>query len=168
MSPAVKESTERMRNESLLSLHNFLSEKDESIPGASRSGSRRCVLVILARSRARPRRSERDWRLVSVMANCSAGEISYLPRIADFFHSFTHLNFYFDNVSSIFAPTLPDYQQVGEYLKDFSYVWVVFMKELICTLFSDGVLKTGTFKGGASLGWSGSGSVIHDHSEHRL
>ena len=53
------------------------------------------------------------------MANCSAGEISYLPRIADFFHSFTHLNFYFDNVSSIFAPTLPDYQQVGEYFRRF-------------------------------------------------
>ena len=48
------------------------------------------------------------------MANCSAGEFSELPRIADFFHSFPHENFYFDNVSSTFIPTLPDYQQVSE------------------------------------------------------
>ena len=49
------------------------------------------------------------------MANCSAGEFSQLPWISDLFHSFTHVNFYFDNVSSVFVPTLPDYQQVREY-----------------------------------------------------
>lgn len=48
------------------------------------------------------------------MANCSAGEFSDLPRIADFFHSFAHVNFDFDNVSSTFIPTLPNYQQVRE------------------------------------------------------
>ena len=82
---------------------------------------------FLARSRAReqtssPGGSEWDWGLVCVMANCSAGANSYPPRIAELFHSFTHLNFYFDNVSSVFVPTLPDYQQVGNILTDTSYV----------------------------------------------
>ena len=45
--------------------------------------------------------------------NCSVGEIAAPPWIAEFFHSFQHRNFDFQNVSSVFAPTIPDYQQVG-------------------------------------------------------
>ena len=45
--------------------------------------------------------------------NCSVGEVSAPPWIAEFFHSFQHRNFDFQNVSSVFAPTIPDYQQVG-------------------------------------------------------
>ncbi|XP_068671687.1 protein tweety homolog 3-like isoform X1 [Montipora foliosa] len=45
-------------------------------------------------------------------ANCSGGIFINPPKIADFFHSLSHLNFDFNNVSSIFIPTLPDYQQV--------------------------------------------------------
>lgn len=52
-------------------------------------------------------------RTTLVMAtNCTAGEFSYPPKIADLFHSFAHLNFDFHNVSSVFVPTLLDYQQV--------------------------------------------------------
>ncbi|XP_074639190.1 protein tweety homolog 1-like [Acropora palmata] len=45
------------------------------------------------------------------VANCSAGVFNNPPSIAHFFHSFSHPNFSFDNVSSIFIPTFPDYQQ---------------------------------------------------------
>lgn len=43
--------------------------------------------------------------------NCSVAEIAAPPWIAEFFHSFQHRNFDFQNVSSVFAPTIPDYQQ---------------------------------------------------------
>ena len=50
-----------------------------------------------------------------VMANCTGGDFFQLPWIAESFHSFAHVNFYFHNVSSVFVPTLQDYQQVGQY-----------------------------------------------------
>lgn len=58
---------------------------------------------------------ERDKVRNRVMANCSVDDTFQLPWIAKFFHSFAHVNFYFHNVSSVFAPTLQDYQQVGKY-----------------------------------------------------
>lgn len=50
------------------------------------------------------------------VANCSAGVFNNPPSIAHFFHSFSHANFSFDNVSSIFIPTFADYQQVWNVL----------------------------------------------------
>ena len=44
--------------------------------------------------------------------NCSAGVFNNRPSVADFFHSFRHLNGRFHEVSSIFIPTFRDYRQV--------------------------------------------------------
>ena len=71
--------------------------------------------------------------------NCSVGQISAPPWIAEFFHSFQHRNFDFQNVSSVFAPTLPDYQQVGMHRSKncifihlcWSAVWI----DICCVLF---------------------------------
>ncbi|XP_074605955.1 protein tweety homolog 3-like isoform X2 [Acropora palmata] len=43
--------------------------------------------------------------------NCSAGVFNNPPSVADFFHSFRHLNRRFHEVSSIFIPTFRDYRQ---------------------------------------------------------
>lgn len=50
------------------------------------------------------------------VANCSAGVFNNPPSIADFFHSFSHPNFSFHEVSSIFIPTSAGYQQVWNVL----------------------------------------------------
>ena len=70
------------------------------------------------------------WRTMAT--NCSVAEISAPPWIAEFFHSFQHRNFDFQNVSSVFAPTIPDYQQVGMHKLEKLYFYTFLVWIDIC------------------------------------
>ena len=77
-----------------------------------------------------PLKGNGAWRTMAT--NCSVAEISAPPWIAEFFHSFQHRNFDFQNVSSVFAPTIPDYQQVGMHKVEKLYFYTFLVWIDIC------------------------------------